>query len=91
MRDALASAQPRPEALNLKAAIDAAGEMLAKTSPDHRRELVVISDFQRSNWATADFSPLPKDTVIQLQSVAPKQTPANLAVLRAGVRGRSAW
>ncbi|HSU67405.1 MAG TPA: BatA and WFA domain-containing protein, partial [Tepidisphaeraceae bacterium] len=88
MRDALASAQPRGESLNLKAAIDAAGEMLAKTAPERRRELIVVSDFQRSNWATADFSPLPKDTVIRLESVAPSQPPANLAILRAGAQGR---
>lgn len=89
MREALAAAQPRPEALNLKAALDAAGEMLAKTAPSLRRELVVVSDFQRSNWAAADFSPLPKDTIIQLESVAPRQPPANLCIVRAGVRGRA--
>jgi hypothetical protein len=89
MRETLASAQPRPEALNLKAAIELAADMLAKTAPDHRRELVVISDFQRSNWASADFSALPKDTSIELHSVAAKEPLANLAILRAGASGRA--
>lgn len=88
IREALASAAPRAEALNLKAAIDAAGEILAKAPPGRRRELVVVSDFQRSNWVAADFSPLPKETAIELESVAPKQAPANLAVLRVGTPGR---
>jgi hypothetical protein len=88
LREALASAGPKAESLNLKAAIDAAGEMLAKTPPGLRRELVVVSDFQRSDWDAADFSPLPKDTTIDLQSVAAKQTPANMAILRVGAQGR---
>jgi hypothetical protein len=88
MREALAPASPRSEMLNLKAAIDAAGEMLARVPPDRRRELVVVSDFQRSNWVAADFSPLPKDTVIQLETVAASPTPANLAILRVAAQGR---
>ncbi len=64
--------------------------MLAPDSEsDHRRrELVVVSDFQRSTWAKADFSPLPADTQIQLESTAPPEPLANLAILR--VEGRTA-
>ena len=53
-----------------------------------RRELVIISDFQRSNWAAVDFAVLPEDTLIQLESVAPPEPLANLAVLRVGTIGR---
>ncbi len=88
IREALAAATPRPEGLNLKVAIDAAADMLAKARAGQRLELIVISDFQRSNWAAADFSTLPKETRIDLESVAPKVTPANLAIVRAGPRGR---
>lgn len=88
LKDELASAKPRSESLNLKAAIDLAGEMLAKVPPGRKRELFVVSDFQRSNWVAADFTPLPKETEIRLESVAPAQAPANLAVLRAGAAGR---
>src|SRR6185503_12531337 len=79
MRDDLGKTSPRSERLNLQAAINLAGEMLAAAGDESlRRELVIVTDLQRSNWATADFSSLPKQTVIQLQSAAPKQTPANL-------------
>lgn len=88
MRDELAAAKPRPERLDVQATINAAAELLAKVADGHRRELVIVSDFQRSNWSTADFSPLPKDALIQLESVAPKLTAANLAILRVGARGR---
>src|SRR6185312_12072050 len=88
-RDALASVRPRSESLNLKATIDLAGEILAKAPQGNTRELVVVSDFQRSNWVSADFSPLPKDTAIRLESVAPRQTPANLGILRVGAQGRT--
>jgi hypothetical protein len=90
LRDELASAQPRPERLNLQAAINRAAEMLAAagTGGAARRELVVLSDFQRADWSSFDPSPLPKDTVIRLESVAPPQPPANVAVLRVAAAGR---
>ncbi|MFI5378466.1 MAG: BatA and WFA domain-containing protein [Tepidisphaerales bacterium] len=88
LREELAKAQPRPEQLDLQAAIANAGRMLAASPGQHRRELLVISDLQRSTWATADFSPLPQDTVIQLRNVAPATAPANLAILRVAPQGR---
>ncbi|MEO6437026.1 MAG: BatA and WFA domain-containing protein [Tepidisphaeraceae bacterium] len=88
MRDEIASAKPRAERLDVQAAINTAAEMLAKTPEGARREIVIISDFQRSNWEMTDFSPLPQDALIQLESVAPKQTPANLAILRVAAKGR---
>ncbi len=83
LREELAQAKPRPERLNVQAALNQAAQLLGgETVPGQRRELVIISDFQRSNWASADFSVLPEDTHIQLDSVAPAQPLANLAVLR---------
>src|SRR5207253_819679 len=79
----------RPERLQAQAALNLAGELLARAGdPGRRRELVVVSDFQRSNWANVDFSALPQDTRIQLESVAPAEALANLAVLRVGSQGR---
>ncbi len=87
LRDALAEARPRPERLDLDAAVALAAEMLSEHGTEgERSELVVLSDFQRSQWAAADFSPLPEGTSIQLEGVAPSETPVNLAVL--GVRAR---
>jgi hypothetical protein len=86
LRDELSRANVRPEQLDVARALSAAADMLAPESPDdlRRRELVIVSDFQRANWARADFSVLPTETQIQLESVAPPKALANLAV--AGVR-----
>jgi hypothetical protein len=89
LRDELARARVLPQRLDVNRALDLAARMLAPTSPsDHRRrELVVVSDFQRSTWAKADFSPLPADAQIQFESTAPAQPLANFAILR--VEGRA--
>ncbi|MBN1911750.1 MAG: BatA and WFA domain-containing protein [Pirellulales bacterium] len=91
LRDELDTCRALPERLDVNRALDAAGKMLAAAGPNdtRRRELVVVSDFQRANWAMADFARLPEDTQIQLESVAPVETPPNVAILRAGVRGRN--
>jgi hypothetical protein len=70
----------------VQAAINLAGDMLAKSPAEQRRELVIVSDFQRSNWTTVDFGPLPKDTKVELKSVAPADR-ANLGILRVGAPG----
>jgi hypothetical protein len=90
LRDELSRAKTLPERLNVQAAIASAAEMLGNTSgnSETRRELVVVSDFQRTNWGAADFSPLPADTVIELEAAGPAEAPPNLAVLRVGVQGR---
>jgi hypothetical protein len=82
LRDELSAAQPLAQRLDSAAAINLAAELLASGAPGQRRELIVVSNFQRSNWANVDFSPLPKETQIQLESVAPPQTPDNLAILK---------
>ena len=48
---------------------------------------MIISDFQRTNWAGADFAALPDDVHIQLESLAPAEPPENLAVLSVAVDG----
>ena len=84
LADELAACRARPERIDTRRALAMAARMLAPTSPEdqRRRELVIVSDFQRSNWARADFSVLPEDTQIQLESVAPKQNMDNVAVTR---------
>ena len=90
LRDELARCRALPQRLDVNRALDLAARLLAPTSDsDHRRrELIVVSDFQRTTWAKADFSPLSNDTQIQLESTAPAEPLANLAILR--VEGRSA-
>ena len=84
LRDELAKCSALPQRFDVKRAIEAAARILAPTSKQdtRRRELVVVSDFQRDSWAGADFSLLPVDTQIQLESVAPAKPPGNLAILR---------
>jgi hypothetical protein len=66
--------------------LETAAQLLSSTrsgDEDVRRELVIVSDFQRGNWAKADFSALPQGVQIQLESAAPAQTLENLAILAA--------
>jgi hypothetical protein len=90
LHDALGQTQPLPQRLNVQPALNRAGELLSNSAggATARRELVIVSDFQRSNWAAADFTALPADTAIKLESVAPEEPPANLALLRVSPRGR---
>ena len=94
LRDALEGAAPRPQRSDVQAALNKAGEIFA-SSPQNsmqknstRLELIVISNFQRNNWSSVDFSPIPKDAVIRFESVAPERQPDNLAILRVGFKGR---
>ncbi|HEY8746432.1 MAG TPA: BatA and WFA domain-containing protein [Tepidisphaeraceae bacterium] len=89
LRDELAAAHPLPQRLDVAAAINRCAEVFATGAPSRRRELVIISNFQRSNWAAVDFSPLPKDTKIQIESVAPSPAPANLGILKLAAQSRA--
>ncbi len=90
VREELAKAAPRAERLSVQPALNLAAEMFARSggSEQTRRELVVVSDFQRTNWANADFAALPADANIRLESVAPDEPAANLAVLGVSATGR---
>ena len=90
LREELARARPLPQRLNVQAALNLAAELLTHSGgdPGRRRELLVISDFQRSNWTVANFAVLPEDTRIQLDSVAPAEPLPNLAILHVGSHGR---
>lgn len=91
LREALAGAHVRPERMDVQAAVALAAEMLAKApgGDTSRRELVIVSDFQRTGWGNVDFSILPEKTRIQLESVAPAETPPNLALLGISNPGHS--
>jgi Mg-chelatase subunit ChlD len=84
----LARLAPRPERLDVARALGLAARMLSPLSPDdrRRRELVVVSDFQRTNWQRADFALLPSETHIQLEATARRQEPVNLAIASAECR-----
>ncbi|MGD0383035.1 MAG: BatA and WFA domain-containing protein [Thermoguttaceae bacterium] len=90
LREELARCRALPQRLDVARALDLSARMLAPASVGdrRRRELVVVSDFQRSSWTKADFSVLSADTQIQLESTAPAKTLPNLAILR--VEGQTA-
>jgi hypothetical protein len=83
LRDELAAARELPQRVDVQKIVETAGKMLAPQSPEdkRRRELVIVSDFQRSAWAKANFASLPEGTQIQFESVAPAETPPNVAIL----------
>ncbi len=89
LRDALSDAEVRPERLRVQQALNHVAEMFDQTDADSRIELVVVSDFQRSNWATADFSVLPEGCEIELKSVSSDTAAPNMAVLELTTSGRT--
>ena len=84
LTDALTKASARPERIDIQAAINEASKMLTGDKQDIVRELIVVSDFQRTNWATVDFSALPESTKILLESTAPQETLANIGIVAVG-------
>lgn len=91
LRAELAACRVLPERLDVGRTLELVAPMLAPASEaDGRRfELIVFSDFQRANWANADFSVLPKGTQIQLESAAPPAALPNLAILDVECRQKS--
>lgn len=91
LNEELSKARPLPEELDVQTALNLAAEMLSggTDSPRTKLELVVVSDFQRTNWAQADFSVLPQATQIKLQAVAGDASLPNLAILNVTAQGRA--
>lgn len=89
LRDEMAGARPLPQALDATAALDTAARSLAGLSAEDlkSREVVIISDLQRSNWTKASFARLPKGAPVRIVSVQGHEPLANIAIVRAGVSG----
>lgn len=83
LRQELSQVDALPQRVDVRKFVETAGKMLAPISPDdrRRRELIIISDFQRSGWAKVDLASLPEGTQIQWESVAAQATLPNLAVV----------
>ncbi len=79
---ALATVQPRYEALDVRAALTAAARMLtdAGGGTDLRRELIVISDLQQTNWQDAPLDLIPTGVNWRFDQVGLRGEVANLAV-----------
>lgn len=92
LREELAQARVLPERVDARQFVEVAARILSPLSPEdrRRRELVIISDFQRSGWAGADLSPLPEGTLVQWESVAPATPLSNLALVDVRVDAQDA-
>ena len=80
LRQTVRNVQTRPQDTDVHAAINLAAELLGNTDKEMKREVVVISDFQRTDWGAVRFDALPSDTAVQMESVALSASD-NLAVL----------
>ncbi|MEZ6138119.1 MAG: BatA and WFA domain-containing protein [Pirellulaceae bacterium] len=69
LRSAVKQARPHAERCEPRDALELAGRMLAAVEGG-TKELLVISDFQRSNWGTLFLELIPADVKIQFHSVA---------------------
>ena len=82
LREAVKQAKPLAERAEPRAALEQAAKLLSQATVG-TKELVIISDFQRTNWGTLLLDLIPSDTQVQFHSVAQSQTD-NIAVT--GVR-----
>ena len=69
LREAVMQAKPLAERCDPRAALEVAAQILEKVKAD-KKELVILSDFQRSNWGTLLLDLVPRDTQIQFHSVS---------------------
>jgi hypothetical protein len=87
LREAVKVAKPLSENANVSDAIAKAGQWLATTAPDAKREVVIVSDFQRSDWGGLSLESLPPETNVLFESVGISQA-SNLAILSVRVSDR---
>ena len=80
LRSAVEEAAVRPEQANVHAALERAAGMLSEANRG-KRELVIISDFQRGSWGTASLDGLPEGTDVQFHAVTSSVT-HNVAITR---------
>ncbi len=89
LRDSLTKAQVTSQRFKVQAALNTVAEIFQQADPDSQLELHIVSDFQRSNWATANFAVLPEACETKLSMVAPaSQDAVNLALLSVESKGR---
>ncbi len=73
LRESIRQTSVRSERADVRAAIEQASRTL-QTKGNVPSELIVISDFQRSNWGSLFLDEIPESTKIQLESVAMNDT-----------------
>lgn len=86
LKDFVRTADVVHEAANVKAAMLLANSMLTKSS-GKKLELVVVSDFQRSNWSNLYLNEIDKEIRVQLESVSMPNV-GNIAISRCQPKAR---
>lgn len=81
LRSDLARAEATLETCDPRLAINEAVRNLSKVS-GYQKEIHIISDFQRANWAGVNFKEVPPEIKVVFLSVAPAK-PANIAIVEA--------
>jgi Aerotolerance regulator N-terminal/von Willebrand factor type A domain len=87
LREAVRSASPRCEKADVKSSMNIIGTMLSELTAA-KTELIVISDFQRSNWSNLFLDAIPTATKVQLESVS-IETVSNVAITGFRISGRA--
>lgn len=67
LREAIKQSQPVAERADPRSAMELAGKILG-SGDAAKKELVIISDFQRSNWGTLQLDQLPPKTNVQFHA-----------------------
>ena len=81
LRQSVRQTDAKPQHADAMSAVNQAAEILSVTDQEMQREVVIISDFQRTDWGAVVFDALPSDTKVQLESVASENVD-NLAIAR---------
>lgn len=88
LRQELRKVSAQQEELDASASLAAAAKVLGSSREAGRQELIIITDLQRSNWASADFSVLPENVDVTIESAVGKLDTANLAVTKVQLESR---
>jgi hypothetical protein len=78
LRESIKQTQPLAERCDPRAAIELAVDLLKK-NPGDKKEIVLISDFQRSNWGFLVLDLVPSEIEVQFHQVSIPET-INLAI-----------
>ncbi|MEQ1824976.1 MAG: BatA domain-containing protein [Pirellula sp.] len=73
LRDAVRKVHVRSEKADVRSAMEEVARLF-RDKQSKTRELVIISDFQRSNWSNLFLDALPKETKIQMRSVGLRES-----------------
>jgi hypothetical protein len=87
LREELRTAQPAPEALDADAALAAAVGLFARSEPHRARQIVVVTDLQRSGWETADLARVPAEVTFAFEVAASRRPAKNVAVTAVRLAG----